>query len=146
MTQEEHGGHGVTRRRCDLGDVAAAGRCAERWRLSAEEFNSARRSVFLESERSADNALWLGVEDAHERSRVDLHPCLVGSLQADFQPKDLDRAAFENVSVHHSSTQVCLEHPFWWCPGESRWRSFVRKAKLMSWDRVTRVNLVKAWG
>ena len=44
------GGNGVTRRWCDPEDVAAAGRCAERWRFSAEESISARRSVLVDSE------------------------------------------------------------------------------------------------
>ena len=35
---------------CVLGDVAAAGRCAEWWRFSAEELVSARRSVLVDSE------------------------------------------------------------------------------------------------
>ena len=40
-----HGGYGFTRRLCDPEDTAAAGSCAELWRLSAEEFISARRSA-----------------------------------------------------------------------------------------------------
>ena len=45
------GGYGVTRRWCDPVDASAAGSCAERWRFSAEEFISARRSVTVENER-----------------------------------------------------------------------------------------------
>ena len=79
------GGCGVTRRRCDPEDVAAAGSCAERWRFSAGEFISARRSVLVESERKAHKALWLGIQDVHEENRVDLHPSLVRSMRESFQ-------------------------------------------------------------
>ena len=36
-------------------------------------------------------------EDAYESSRVDLHPTLVGNVQADFQLMPSARAAFEHV-------------------------------------------------
>ena len=55
-------GHGVTRRWCDPLDAAAAGSCAERWRFSAKEFISARRSVLIENERKTQKATWRGVE------------------------------------------------------------------------------------
>ena len=50
------GGYGVTRRKCDPETVAAAGSCAERWRFSAEEYISARRSVLIENERKVQQA------------------------------------------------------------------------------------------
>ena len=50
-------GYGVTRRKCDLETVAAAGNCAERWRFTAEEFISARRSVLIENERKSKSRL-----------------------------------------------------------------------------------------
>ena len=78
------GGYGVPRRLCDPVDVAAAGSCAERRRFSAEEFVSARRSVLVENERKVQKATFLGVEDVHEESRVDLHPSLVGDTQESF--------------------------------------------------------------
>ena len=68
-------------RKCDSETVAAAGSCAERWRISVEETISARRSALVELERKAQNASWLGVEDVHEENRVDLHPSLVGGMQ-----------------------------------------------------------------
>ena len=71
----------LTRRWCDPVDVAAAGSCAERWRFSAEEFISARRSALGEHERKVQRASRLGVEDTHEICRVDLHPSLVGDMQ-----------------------------------------------------------------
>ena len=46
----------VIRRKCDPETVAAAGSCAERWRFSAEEIDSARRSVLIENERKAQKA------------------------------------------------------------------------------------------
>ena len=70
-------GCGVTRRWCDPVDAAAAGSCAERWRFSEEEFISARRSVLVEHEQKVQKATWLGVEDIHGESRVDLHPPLL---------------------------------------------------------------------
>ena len=57
-------------------DVAVAGSCAERWKFSAEEFITARRSMLVVSERKAHKALWLGIEDVHEENRVDVHPSL----------------------------------------------------------------------
>ena len=93
----EHEGYGVTRRWCDPVDAAAAGGCAERWRCSAEEFISARRSALGEHERKVQKASWFGVEDTHEICRVDLHPSLVGHMQEEFHGMPDDRAVFENV-------------------------------------------------
>ena len=90
-------------------DVAAAGRCAERWTFSAEEFVSARRS-----EQRACKALWLGVDDAHENGRVDLHPSLVESVQAAFQSMPFDRGVFENCTIHHRTAQV-RQFSVWRC-------------------------------
>ncbi len=53
------GGVGVTSRKCDPETVAAAGSCAERWRFSAEEFISTRRSVLIENERKLRKPLGL---------------------------------------------------------------------------------------
>ena len=92
-----HGGYGVTRRWCDPVDTAAAGSCTERWRSSAEEFISARRSALGEHERKVQKASWLGVEDTHEICRVDLHSSLVGDAQEEFHAMPDDRAVFENV-------------------------------------------------
>ena len=85
-----HGSYGVT-------NAAATGCCAERWRFSAEEFISARRSALVELELGAQKASWLGVEYIWEASRVDLHPSLVGDLRRRFRATPDDRAVFENV-------------------------------------------------
>ena len=59
----------ATRRKSDSETVAAAGSCAERWRFSAQECISARRSVLVENERKTQKATWLGVKDVHEENR-----------------------------------------------------------------------------
>ena len=67
----------VTRCWCHPVDAAATGSCAERWRFSAEEFISARRSALDELELEAQEASWFRVEGIREARRVDLHPgCL----------------------------------------------------------------------
>ena len=91
------GSYGVTRRWCDPVDAAATGSCAERWRLSAEEFINARRSALVELEPEAQKASWLGVEDIREASRVDLHPSLNGDTREGFHAVPDDRAVFEHV-------------------------------------------------
>ena len=105
------GSYGVTRRWCDPVDAAAAGSCAERWRFSAEEFISARRSALVEDERKVQKASWLG--------RVDLHPSLVGDMQEDFHTMPDDRAVFENVpsTILQPKSAWCLE-VFWRKPLE----------------------------
>ena len=100
-------GYGVTRRWCDPVDATAAGSCAERWRFSAEEIISARRSALVEHEQ-CKKASWLGVKDIHEVNRVDLHPSLVGDMQENFQAMSDDRAVFENVPSTVLQHQVCL--------------------------------------
>ena len=93
------GGYGVTRRWCDPEDVAAVGRCAERWRFSAEEFVSARRSVLVDCERKAHKALWLGSEDVPKREIVlTCIPRLRVARKRCFQSMSLDCVAFENIS------------------------------------------------
>ena len=89
--------------------VAAAGSCAERWRFSAEEFISARRSVLIANEWKAQKAAWFGVVDVHEANRVDLHPSLAGSRQESFQSMPCDRAVFENVP------SITLQPKSAWC-------------------------------
>ena len=105
-------------------------------------FISARRSVQLESERAC-KALWLGVEDVYESRRVDLHPTLVGSEQADSQSMPI---ALPSKMCRPSSLNPSLLGTFCLAVcGEGRWKSYGERAKLMSLVCVTRDVLVKAW-
>ena len=93
-------GHGATRRRCDLKEVAAA---------------------VVECERRPSKALWLGVTDARDSGRVDLHPSLAGSMQVDFQSLIPDRAVFENVPsfiIHPKAAWTILFGGVWRKPLE----------------------------
>ena len=113
------GFYGVTRRRCDPVDVAAAGQCAERWKFLSGGFIRARRSIQLKCEQRACQALRLGIDEAHENSRVDLHPSLVESVQADFQLLLFGRGVFDNVPPF----STCLPGIFcvWRKPVEISW-------------------------
>ena len=85
-------------------------------------------------------ALWLGVEDACESNRVDLHPTSVGSVQANFQSIPLDRAAFENIP------SIILQPKSAWnilIGGVGSRRRSYGRAKLMSRGCATRVVQVK---
>ena len=109
-----------------------------RWRFSAEEIISARRSALVEHEQ-CKKASWLGVKDIHEVNLVDLHPSLVGDMQENFQAMSDDRAVFENVPSTvlqpKSACASCLE-----VCGGNHWKSCGERVCVML------VGLLKAWG
>ena len=129
-----HSGHGVTRRRCDPVDVAAAGRCAERWKFPAEEFISAGGSVQLESEQRACKALWLAVDDAPEKKSGGLASVPGGERASRLSVNAFRSRYLRKRTIPHRSAQVCLECSVWW------W------GKLISWSCVTHVAQVKSLG
>ena len=138
-------GYGGTRRWCDPVDAAAAGSCAERWRFSAEEFISARRSALVEHERKVQKASWLGVEDMHEVCRVDLHPSSAGDTRENFYAVPDDRAVFEYVpsTIPQPKSAWCVLFGGVW---RRPLKILRERAKLLSWDCVMLVGLLQAWG
>ena len=103
--------------------------CVILWMLQGqaavpEEFIGARRSVLVENERKVQKATWLGVEDIHGESRVDLHPSLVGDMQERCQSMPGDRAVFENVP------STMLQPNSAWCVlSGGVWRKLRREGK-----------------
>ena len=138
-------GYGVTPRGCDPDTVAAACSCAGRWRFSAEEFISARRSVLIENEWTAQKAAWLWVVDEHEDNRVDLHPSLLWSMQESLHLIPCVRAVFETVP------SIILQPKSAWCVlFGGVWRKSVEnlrgeRVKPMSWGCAMLVGPLKAW-
>ena len=90
-------------------------------------------------------ASWLGVEDINEVCRVDLHTSLVGDTRENFHAMPDGRAVFENVpstTLQPKSAWGVLFGGVWRKPLET---CGVR-AKLVSWDCVMLVGLLKVWG
>ena len=138
------GGCSVARRWCDPVDAAATGSCTERWRFSAEEFISARRSALVELVLEAQKASWLGAEDIREASRVVQHllwmvtcgkvftQCLMIALSSKMCHRPSCSPSLPGAS--------CLE-----VSGGNHWKSCGERAKLMSWDCVMLVRPLSVW-
>ena len=112
-----HGRYLFTRRLCDPVDTATAGSCAERWRSSAEDFISARRSA-------------LGELNGKCRK-----PAGLESKTHMFLSCEMCRHPYYNPSLPGA---YCLE-----VSGGNQWISCGKRTLLWSWDGVMLVGLLK---